>query len=179
MSYKGQLELSFSPHSQEGLSLTYIASTSITTPRRFFLQSLRAALHVTPRTPSEMIDTVSKSWTAALRIETEIQSLAMRLGITEAHILSDDKLGISCAVLVREMRTRVDVTLEVVITASASGARLGNIDVKVPYGAELKQERMRDFLAQRLRGWSCDGVEGAWATALDDMKTKALAKVRK
>ncbi|KAL8698003.1 MAG: hypothetical protein Q9224_002054, partial [Gallowayella concinna] len=131
MTYKDSLQLYFTPASfvspnsstapdQENspISLTYIADghehhpKPLTTEKRFFLQIIRAQLQcLSQRATStpDLLGFVSRNWDVALHIAEEVQCLSMGY-ITETSIVSDECMDVKAVVLLKAMKTKLEVS---------------------------------------------------------------------
>jgi kinetochore protein Spc7/SPC105 len=169
MTYNRTLQLFFIPASfalKDGsqtksenspISLTYIADAHeyhpqpLTTEKHFFLQIMRAQLQCLQQSQisvKDLLNFVSSSWDAASIIIEQAHILGVSY-ITEPTITSDEAMAIRSFILLRAMRTKVQVSFEVKVRSGESVAALG-IEVKadaiVYYGENLKEKNMADVL---------------------------------
>lgn len=199
MAYNHTLQLFFTPASfalKDGsqtkrknspISLTYIADAHeyhpqpMTTEKRFFLQIMRAqlqCLHQSQTSVKDLLNFVSSSWDAASTIIGEAHILGVSY-ITEPTITSDEAMAIGSFILLRAMRTKVQVSFEVKVRSGEGVATLGievKANAKVCYGENLKEKNMADFLESRIKG--VDGP-GAWAAAVGELEEKLIARGKK
>ena len=199
MTYNRTLQLFFTPASfamKDGsqtksenspISLTYIADAHeyhpqpVTTEKRFFLQIMRArlqCLHQSQTSVKDLLNFVSSSWDAASTIIGEAHILGVSY-VTEPTITSDEAMAIGSFILLRAMRTKVQVSFEVKVRSGEGVAALGievKANAKVFYGENLKEKNMADFLESRIKG--VDGP-GAWAAAVGELEEKLIARGKK
>jgi kinetochore protein Spc7/SPC105 len=120
------------------VSLTYdpveadgATSAELTTQQRFFLQLLQGHLHaiaVLPKgstSPKTLLTLISEGWDLAVKVSNEIRLLEIA-GITNVSILSDEKLGAACMLMLPD-RSRVDV--QFTLTAGATNEGLVSTNV--------------------------------------------------
>lgn len=202
MTYKRTLQLVFTPSSfmpasvsssqpskpeNSSISLTYIADAheyrpqALTTEKRFFLQIMRAQLQCLRQSHTKVKDLlglVSGNWEKACGIAEEVRILEKRY-ITEPIIQSDDVLAVRSVLLLRDMKTKIDVGVEVTVQSQESTVEIDvavRTSVKVVYGENLKEKRMEEFLEQRIGRESDVGV---WARAVEELEKKLIARGRK
>lgn len=193
MSYKSQLQLFFHPASFQianqpatsrpnaPISLSYIAQDreqrprELTTTLRFFLQLLRASLHALPQSTTSIADLlalVSKGWTTALAVAESERRLDIE-SMTDARIVSDERLAIECTILLPKVRTKVRVAFEL-LAAVGEGMELSSTTEArawVVYGEKYNEENMSKFVRERI------GDEGkGWCDAVREMRSKLVAK---
>ena len=206
MTYKRALQLYFTPrafrsrdpHSNASgshnapISLTYIADgheydpLSMSTEKRFFLQSTRAQLQFLQQsqvTVKHLCTFVSSSWDMACQVAEEAQILGARY-ITQTIILSDETLLVQSTLLLRTTSTKVNIAIEVSIR---NGEGVADIDIRVKpsarvvYGEELNTKRMNDFLGQRLdlpkKGKNAE--KGRWANVVGELERRLSARGKK
>lgn len=199
MTYNRTLQLFFTPSSFESnesntsstsnnpISLTYIADTRpyhpqpLTTEKRFFLQIMRAQLQCLDQARTgvqELLAFVSNSWDAASSIVEEAGFLGVGY-ISESSIMSDEAMVVRASILLRAMRTKVEVGFEVRVTSGEGAAPLG-IDVKssakVCYGEGLKEKKMSEFLESKIKGVEGRGV---WVRAVGELEERLIARGKK
>lgn len=209
MTYKRTLQLYFCPHSFQSsgyhvegapvqananapISLAYIADAHeyhphpLTTEKRFFLQIMRAQLQFLEQPKvkvNELLTFVSGGWEKACRIAEEARVLSGQY-ITGSTILSDESLAVKCVILLREMKTKVEVVFEVGVR---SGAGAAGIDIAVQptarlvYGEQLDAKKIGDFLEQRIGGKRKEkGADGGrWAQAVKELDERLVARGKK
>lgn len=197
MVYRGQLELFFdlaaflpAAHSSRGasdnapISLTYVAdadapkSLPLTTQKRFFLQLMRAHLQSIDQHQTnarDLLAFVSESWTKALALSEEIRCLDME-GITHCDILSDERLAVQAMLLVPTAESKVNIFFEVgaAVTGMAMEIRL-KARAQVAYGVQYNEDKLRDFVKNRMGENSADGA-GSWAHAVRELKKRLIAR---
>ena len=171
------------------ISLTYIADVheqhpqALTTERRFFLQIMRAQLQCLPQSRTkikDLLDFVSGTWEQALKIAEEARILGISY-ITDATIISDEAMHVRSVVLLRDMRTKVDVRFHVTMSGMENATERRVIVrpcTKVLYGEELKEKKMTEFLDQKTEGWK-GVVAGSWAGAVRELEEKLIARGKK
>lgn len=103
--------------------------------------------------------------------------------ITESTITADEVMAIRSILLLRSMRTKIEVTFEVKVQ---SGEGVTGLDIKltpsarVVYGEDLKEKKLGGFLEQKtgVETWAeADG--GGWARAVRDLEEKLLSRGKK
>lgn len=171
------------------ISLTYIADVHeyhpqpLTTEKRFFLQIMRAQLQCLPQSRTrtkDLLGFVSGIWEEALRITEEARILGISY-ITDATILSDEAMHVRSVVLLRDMRTKVDVGFQVMMSGMENAVERRVIVrpcAKVLYGEELKEKKMTEFLDQKTEGGTSVAV-GSWAAAVRELEEKLIARGKK
>ena len=169
------------------ISLTYIADAHehrpqpLTTEKRFFLQIVRAQLQCLQQPQVKVKDLlafVAESWTAACAIAQEVKVLGICY-ITEPTITSDEVMAVRSSILLRSMRTKVEVAFEVKVR-SGEGVSALHVSVKagarVCYGEALKEKKMGEFLESKMKGVEGSGV---WAEAVRELEERCLARGKK
>ncbi|KAK5126576.1 hypothetical protein LTR85_009510 [Meristemomyces frigidus] len=193
MCYKSQLQLFFHPaafrvlsQSAKGrpnapISLSYIAQDreqrpkELTTTLRFFLQLMRASLHALPQTSTSVADLlglVSNGWDTALSVAESERRLSIE-SMTDARIVSDERLAIESTVLLPKVRTKVRVTFEL-LAAVGEGMELSTTTqarASVIYGEKYIEDNMTKFVKERM-----SGVANGWSDAVRGMREKLVAK---
>ena len=206
MTYKSTLQLHFMPHSfrhrrsdqgaaplhvNSPISLTYIGdahehhSHPLPTEKRFFLQIMRAQLQLIEqsRVPiNRVLGFVSNSWEEACHVADESRDLGVQY-LTTPMIMSDETMAIRSRVLIRAIKTKIEVQFEV---TTRCGDGVAGIEVfvkpsaKVVYGEGLDMKKMGDHLKQRIghgnHGKGRDGVR--WVSAINTLE-EHLAMRRK
>ena len=200
MTYASHLKLFFHPlafqsgdsPAQRGqnspISLSYSGARELGTTLRFFLQLLRASLHALPQFETRvgaLLGLVARGWDVA----TAIVDAEKRLGLeamTEARIVSDEKLTISSTLLLPKVRTKVRVAFH--ITAAVAGLSSGSAEdgeegepleltttvepnVEVVYGEPYHEKKMSEFVAKEIGG----GLEG-WEGAVRELRERLIAR---
>ena len=195
MTYSQTLQLYFTPTAFLGsgeedarignspISLTYIADINehrpqpLTTERRFFLQIMRVQLQCLQQGEArikDLLDFISSSWAKACVIAEDARSLGLHY-ITEATILADEVLAIRSSILLRVMKTKVDVEFKV--TAHSRDGVIGiNVGVrptaKVIYGENLKEKKMCEFLEQKTSGRDAQ----TWIQAVRELEERLITR---
>lgn len=201
MTYNRTLQLFFTPSfftpsgsqsdaiSRENapISLTYIADAHeyhpqpLTTEKRFFLQIVRAQLQCLQQPQTKVKDLLSfvrNSWETACTITNEAKTLGVSY-ITEPTITSDEVMAIHSTILLRAIRTKVEVVFEVRVRSGEGVFDLGvtvKSGAKVVYGEDLKEKKMTEFLESKIKGVKGHGV---WAQAVGELEQRLLARGRK
>jgi kinetochore protein Spc7/SPC105 len=180
---RGSRRSKSSSGSSAPISLTYAPvegdaarSADLTTQERFYLQLLQGQLHalaVLPPgsvSPKMLLTLVSEGWDLASKVSEEIRLLDIA-GITNVSILSDERLGIKCMVMLPD-NCRVDVQF----VLSVNAANEGNISTSLTAEAVPKYGSITALLtggkASKVRGalnrhaTSREVGEGAWAAAI-------------
>ena len=165
------------------IRLTYIGDDHdhrprpLTTEKRFFLQIMRAHLQCLAQGQTrvkELLDFVASGWQRVCAISDAIGSLEGEY-ITEASILSDERMAIQSMMLVSKLETKVMVGFE--IHAAVGDGRI-NIHVtptaRVAYGERYNEPKMAEFLASKVEN-RLDG----WADAVKELRTRLIAKGQK
>ena len=208
MTYRHTLQLYFTPASfmrnmavtpstnnkdDSPISLTYIGdardykSQPLSTEKRFFLQIMRAHLQCLPQARTKIKDLlkfVSHNWEAACLISEEIRILGISY-ITEATILLDEVMAIKAVLLLRDMKTKVHVGFEVKVQSDEKDIELDvnvHSTATVIYGEELKENKMAEFLQQKIGGKNnkLDGGNvGVWARAVLELQERLIVRGRK
>ena len=205
MTYKRTLQLFFTPasfmatatptiqnqtkHENSSISLTYIADTHeyhpqpLTTEKRFFLQIMRAQLQCLPQFQTkikDLLDLVSTNWENACRIVNETRKLDINY-ITKSTIKADEIMTVRSMLLLRELKTKIDVAFEVAVQAPGTTAIELEVSVKpsarVVYGEGLKEKKMVEFLEQRVRGGKSKlegGEIGIWVDAVKELQQRLV-----
>lgn len=99
--------------------------------------------------------------------------------ITDPTIASDEVMNIHSVLLLRDMKTKVEVGFEVSVRSHEKLLEL-NIAVKpsakVVYGKEFKEKMMVEFLELRIG----KGLEvGVWARAVKELEERLIAMGKK
>ena len=105
----------------------------------------------------------------------------LKLGfITEVSIRSDEALGVGSTVLIRGIKTKLEVAFEVEVKAGGAGGealrglRVGvEVGVRVVYGEGLKEGRMGEWLGGRVG----EG-KGGWAGAVRELEGRVGGRGR-
>ncbi|NJR31248.1 hypothetical protein HC762_00390 [bacterium] len=174
------------------ISLTYApadgedtGSANLTTVERFFLQLLQGQLHalaVLPRgsiSPRTLLTLVEEGWDLVAKISEEIRRVEIA-GITRVSILSDDKLGVNC-MLILPSRSRVDVHFTLTATPTNEG--------RVPFQITVEAMAKYGSIATLLNGGKATKVrealnkqagskpigEGGWAAAIRGLENWATS----
>ena len=195
--------------SNKPISLTYLTDPvpsnlqAFTTEHRFFLQILRAQLQCLPQwqTPiKDLLSFISQSWEIACVIIEESRILGSS-HVTEAIITSDEAMVVKAVVLLRDMKTKIELGFEVKVLNTAA-AFFSNSEQGVPlevvvrptakvcYGEALKEGKMTEFLEKRIEGNSPvrkqtrkgkegDGLTGHWLRAVRELEERCLARGKK
>lgn len=202
MTYRRTLRLFFTPTSfmqtiaptppftkpeNSPISLTYIADADeyrpqvLTTEKRFFLQIMRAQLQCLLRSQmriKDLLGLVSDNWEKAYAIAEEISVLGTSF-ITEPMIQSDEIMAVRSMLLLRDMRTKVEIGFKVTVQSRETTAKLDisiQPSAKVVYGEILKEKKMVEFLEQKIGGKS---GRGSWASSVRELKERLIARGRK
>lgn len=202
MTYKRTLQLFFTPTSfmqrvpptsqttkpeNSPISLTYIADAdeyrpqNLTTEKRFFLQIMRAQLQCIPQSRmriNDLLRLVSDNWEKSCAIAEEVSLLGSSF-ITEPMIQSDEMMTVRSMLLLRDMRTKIEIGFKVAVRIRETTAEL-DVTIwpiaKVVYGEGLKEKKMVEFLEQKIGGKS-DRV--SWARSVRELKERLIARGRK
>lgn len=203
MTYKRALQLYFTPGAfnsgppqavsdgsqNASISLTYIAEghgyhlQPLSTEQRFFLQSMRAQLQFLQQsqvTVKGLLIYISTSWDTACQVAKESEILGVQY-MAEPIILSDETMSIQSHVLLRAMKTKVNVAFEISI---CSGDGVADMEVavkpsvKVVYGEGLNAKKMGEFLGQKLdaRKKGVHNESGQWAKAVGELEQRLVAR---
>ena len=210
MTYDGTLQLFFTPSSfktddntaptaseNSPISLTYIADTHerhaqpLTTEKRFFLQIMRVQLQCLQQSHTKIKDLlafVSNSWKSASNIAEEARILGINF-ITEPTITSDEVMAVQSIILLRAMRTKVEVSFEVKVRSGGDGVATAlGVGVKssarVCYGEGLKEKKMAEFLDSKIAGKrrgtvAEQGGAGCWAKAVGELEKRLVERGKK
>ncbi|MCJ1379914.1 hypothetical protein MMC17_003017 [Xylographa soralifera] len=168
------------PNNDSSISLTYIADTHpnhpkpLSTENRFFLQIMRARLQclVQSQTPiKDVLTFVSLTWDHACRVSNEVRALSLTY-ITTPEIQSDDALAVRASILLREMKTKVEVAFKVDVGGEGLDMAVDfKTRAKVVYGEVLNESKMGDFLRQKVVK---DGM--GWGKALRELEGRLVAR---
>ena len=203
MTYKRALQLYFTPgafnsglpraisdESQTAsISLTYIAEghgyhvQPLSTEQLFFLQSMRAQLQFLQQsqvTVKSLLLYISTSWDTASQVAKESEILGVQY-MTKPIIFSDETMSVQSHILLRAIKTKVNVAFEISIYG---GDGVANMDVaikpsvKVVYGEELDVKKMAEFLEQKLdlRKKGVHSESGQWAKAVGELEQRLVAR---
>ncbi|KAL8816631.1 MAG: hypothetical protein Q9223_004390 [Gallowayella weberi] len=203
MTYKDSLQLYFTPSSfllptsscptpdQENspISLTYIADAHehhpkpLTTEKRFFLQIIRAQLQCLSQAATstpDLLGFVSRNWDVALTIAEEVNCLSTGY-ISETSIVSDECMDVKAVVLLRAMKTKLEVGFQVQ-ARGGEGVEEGlevavRSFVRVVYGEGLKEGRMREWVDGKLK--EEEGARGSWGRCVERLEEKLRERGRK
>lgn len=150
--------------------------SSLTTPQRFFLQLLQGQLHALAALPrgtvsaNTLLMLVCNGWDVAVAVSEEIRMLEIA-GITTVSILSDDKLGVKC-MLILPVQCRVDVQF----TLIAHATNEGSVSINVMVEAAPKYGSITALLKGSKASKICEALnkqassktlgEGAWISAV-------------
>lgn len=209
MSYKRTLELFFSPASflqnaanasqsaeceNSPISLSYVADAHenhpqpLVTEKRFFLQIMRAQLQCLPQNQTKiknLLSFISSNWEKACTIADESRLLGISY-ITESMILSDEVMKVRSILLLRDMRTKVELGFEISVhnDEKVLESRIAvRPSARVMYGEELKEKKMVEFLDLRIKVKKGQGKAlsdtGVWARAVGELEDKLIARGRK
>ncbi|KAI4253539.1 MAG: hypothetical protein LQ352_003629 [Teloschistes flavicans] len=209
LTYKNALQLFFTPSSflnpassptktssvdeNTPISLTYIADSHefhpkpMTTEKRFFLQIIRAQLQCLRQSAvrtDDLLNFITRNWEAALVIAEEVRCLNVQY-ITEAFILSDEVMTVKAILLLKHMRTKLEVSFEVQARGGQEGEREGEgmgtegldiavrSQVKVVYGEDLKEGKMAEWVDGRLE------EDTSWVGAVGKLEERLKGRSRK
>ncbi|KAI4106981.1 MAG: hypothetical protein L6R37_001874 [Teloschistes peruensis] len=209
LTYKDTLRLFFTPSSflkpgssstkssnadeNASISLTYIADSHefhtkpMTTEKRFFLQIIRAQLQCLRQSAvrtDDLLNFITRNWEAALVIAEEVRSLNAQY-LTEAVILSDEVMAVKAVLLLKHMRTKLEVSFEVQARggdgSEGEGESMGTegldiavrSQVRVVYGEELKEGKMAEWVDGRLE------EDTSWVRAVGKLEERLKGRSRK
>lgn len=124
---------------------------------------------------ADLLSLVSKGWDTAVLIAGAEKRLDME-AMTEAQIVSDERLAISSTLLLPKVRTKVRVSFDIAAAVGEEGDGLElsttvEPSVKVVYGEQYHEKNMTDFVAKEIDG----GFEG-WDGAVRELREKLIAK---
>lgn len=201
MTYKRTIQLFFAPSSfysasprqppkskaaltaeNSPISLTYIAdatkyhSIPLTTEKRFFLQIMRAQLQCLAQAQTRikyLLSMISSNWEKCTTIADEVCSLN-RHYITEPTIQSDEAMSVKVTILLRDMKTKVNLEFCVEVVPREMELNVAvKVRAKVIYGETLKEGKMVEFLEERI------AEEGDWAKAVQELEGRLVRRGRK
>ena len=99
--------------------------------------------------------------------------------MTEATIMSDEVMAIRSLILLKAMRTKVEVVFEVKVSSGEGVEDLG-LDVKanarVVYGEGLNEKKMSEFLESKIKRMEERGI---WVRAVGDLEERLIARGKK
>lgn len=216
LTYQRRLSLflhptAFSPQatSNAPISLTYIEANHPTTPSstptsttlsitsRFHLQLLQSHLHsLAQRTTAlpALLTLIARTWSHAAAIEVEIHLLTVRGYLTDVAIRADTALlAVTANILLRDMRTKVQVTFGLGLedggmmalaldpeSASRAKCMVVTAVARVVYGEALKEDRMSEYLASKIQdGEALLGGGGVWVAAVEELEQRLRARGRR
>lgn len=99
--------------------------------------------------------------------------------IIEPTITSDEVMAVRSSLLLRAMRTKVEVDFEVKVRSGDGVEALGvgvRSNAKVCYGEGLKEKKMAEFLESKVKGAKGSGV---WVKAVGELEERLLARGKK
>lgn len=201
MTYKRTIQLFFAPSSfssvsplqphkrkvapeaeSSPISLTYIADAvkyhpiPLTTEKRFFLQIIRAQLQCLNQAHTrinDLLSLISFSWEKCTTIADEVRFLEGHY-ITEPIIQSDEAMSVKVTILLRDMKTKVDLAFLVEVMPREMDLNVAvKVKAKVIYGETLKEGKMVEFLEERI------AKEGDWAKAVRELEGRLVRRGRK
>ena len=206
MSYRHALQLYFSPgafqssssHAEiaqtenASISLTYIADgheyhpQPLSTEKRFFLQTMRAQLQFLQQSNvvvKDLLHFISSSWEKACQVAEEARMLSVHY-MTEPTIMSDETLAVNCSILLRAIKTKVEIAFEVSIR---NGDGVAGLDVtvkpsaRVVYGEVLNGKKMGDFLEQKLdaKKKGEHGERTPWVQVVRELEERLIKRGKK
>ena len=164
------------------ISLTYVADNEpLTTEKRFFLQLLRAQLHMIDQSCTSarsLLSFISNGWDTADAVAETVRKLQLEHPV-EVKILSDENMRVEVSMLLAALQTKVALGFEVQACVTEDGPdmklELGTATSgKIVYGEQFKEAGMGEFLEQRL-GKAMDGAE----TAVRELKLRMEKRARK
>ncbi|GAM84331.1 hypothetical protein ANO11243_023250 [Dothideomycetidae sp. 11243] len=144
--------------SMSPISLTYIADNEpLTTEKRFFLQLLRAQLHMLdPANTSAraLLSFVSGGWDTAEMVAETVRKMQLEHPL-EVKIVSDENLSVEAAMLLPGVQTKVLLGFDMQASVAEDGPDMKletstATSGKVVYGEPYKEDKMGDFLGQRV-----------------------------
>ena len=167
------------------ISLTYIADTHeyhpvpLTTEKRFFLQIMRARLQCLQQSQPQIkgvLGFVSEAWTQACRVAEQSRQLNLTY-ITETSIQSDNVLALKSMILLRDMRTRVDVMFEVEVEDGTLDIQFDvTPHVRLVYGEKVNEGKVTQNLQQKVGGRT--EIAG-WTAAVRQLEGRLVARGKK
>ena len=172
----------FQPASADATAvrLSLINDDEPSTQERFFLQLLSARLQALDQasTPvSDVLRLVSNGWNMAMRLRNSVSDLALS-HITDVEITSDESLAVSANILLRDLRSKVKVGLEIKVDGQGleflSSVRAS---AKVIYGQELQEGNVGKWLSGKID----NGKEqefGKWGEAVRDLETRLVQRCK-
>ena len=205
MTYKRALQLYFAPGAfnsglqavsngsqNASISLTYIAEghayhlQPLSTEQRFFLQSMRAQLQFLQQsqvTVKDLLMYISTSWDIACQVADESEILGVQY-MTWPVILSDETMSVQSHVLLRAMKTKINVAFEISIYSGDGVADMEvaiKPSVKVVYGEELNAKKIGEVLGKKLdvRMKGLHSETGQWAKAVGELEQRLIARALK
>ena len=124
---------------------------------------------------------VSQGWELACSVAEEARTLGLTY-FTEPTILSDEVLAVRSTLLLRAMRTKVEVMFEVAVGTGEDQKGLEkelsmdvNIGAKVVYGESLNESKMGEFLKLKIG----EGRLKGWAKAVGELEERLLVRGKK
>ena len=127
---------------------------------------------------SDLLNFITRNWEAALIVAEEVRSLNTQY-ITEASITSDEVMTTNAILLVKHLRTKLEVAFEVQARGSDGDNGMEGLDVavrskvKVIYGEGLKEEKMAAWMDERLK------AQESWVGAVGKLDEKLKGRGKK
>jgi kinetochore protein Spc7/SPC105 len=197
MTYKNDLELYFQPSAfatdadnpNASISLTYVGDSAtphprpMTTSKRFFLQLIRAHLHCISQSQTrvkDLLDIIKNGWATASAVAEGVRWLEHSY-ITDESILSDERMAVSCNILLPKLQTKVKVTFEIGMSLGSGGTETEvSAKAELVYGEKFKTEKMGTFL-EHICGSKVKEEKdmSIWADACLDLVERLKATGRK
>ena len=115
---------------------------------------------------------MSKGWDTALEVAEAERRLNIE-GITDARIVSDERIAITSTILLPKVRTKVRVAFEILAAVGAEDDELSttvSVAVKVVYGEAYNEKKMSEFVEKAISGF-----EG-WDGAVRALREKLIAR---
>jgi len=200
MSYQGDIEIVFdassfksSKHQRPSragnttVDVWYIGANRdlnpqpLTLEKDFFLQCIRDVVRTLPQSRtsiSQMLGLVRAAWDLYHTVEQNIRLLNVSFP-TEVRKTGDEAVAVVSTVLVRELKTKVEVTLGLRGRVSVQGVEVVVVpEAMVVYGEGFNPVKMTEFLRGRVGERVKQGGE-SWCGALVELHAKLLARGRK
>ena len=120
---------------------------------------------------------VSNGWDTTLSIAESERQLNLE-AMTEARIVSDERLCIASTILILTARSKVRVSFD--ITTAVSGGKEGGLAlsttleprVEAVYGEPYHEKKMTEFVGKEIG----PGSEKGWGVAVRELREKLIAR---
>lgn len=123
---------------------------------------------------AHLLGVINRTWDLAERVTEAVAALQVG-GITDVHIIGDQKLAIETQMLLASLTTKVKVRFEIGVSVGGEDGPFTTVSVgaKVVYGEKYDEPKMGDFLGQFVGGkvGARDQVR-QWAVGVEDLRAR-------